>query len=86
MPNHVQLISKTTKEAETFADIDTKMRIALGQPADDARFYKAWYDTIAFGLACGCSWQELRKDYEGTKDDVIDWLEKNYEPDSWASR
>lgn len=86
MAAYIKLYRKGTQESDTFADIDTKMRVALGQPPSEDRFYKAWYDTIAFGLAIGLTFDQLRKAYEGRMDDVIDWLEANYTTDHWFSR
>lgn len=86
MAAYIRLYRKGTAEADTFADIDTKMRVALGQPPSEDKFYKGWYDSIAFGLAVGRTFAQLREDYEGQMDDVINWLEANYSPDAWYSR
>lgn len=68
-----------------FSTIDDEMCEALGVDCDPVNYYKNWYDTIGFALACGRDWNWIRETYEH-KTDVVDFLQNNFTVNSYGGR
>lgn len=89
MANFFTLTANGETKPAVFQDIDDRMREALGEPADPKHWLYEWYDTVGLGLAMGYDWEKMRtKIFHDSPEllRVIDWLEENYTPDSWAGR
>jgi hypothetical protein len=63
MPNHFQLVDKTTGEPEAFNAVDAKLCEHFRAPVHPTEWFNGWYACIGFGLACGKAFAELRATY-----------------------
>ena len=76
---------KRDGNAVPFTKIDDEMCEALGVPCDPINYYKNWYDTIGFSIACGKSWDELRE-FWPEKVEIVNFLEANFEKICYGGR
>ena len=99
MPACFTLTRKGESKPASLQAIDDEMRIEFGEEPDPERWLWGWYDTIGLGLALGRDWTQLREQFAEDPDEsertnmfrrrmlaVIDWLEANYVPNTWAER
>lgn len=85
MPNCFQLVrlSLLDEGPVALSKIDAEMCYRFDVEPDPVTYYRMWFDTIGFGLACGKSWDQLRKLFP-TRVDIIDWLSDNFLPRVWV--
>ena len=94
MAAYIQLLSRETGLAESFSDIDEKMCKDFGVEVHARCYFMNWYDMICFRLALGQTYEEIRKQWLEVNEaceydrelEILDWLEKRYEPKSWFGR
>jgi hypothetical protein len=60
MPNTLALYPKGSKEPHSFVRIDESMCEHFGHKPHPTRYLCAWVDSIAFFLAIGKSWDDIR--------------------------
>ena len=85
MAAYIQLTNSTSGEVETFYVIDNKMRLYFGAPPSETEWYYNWYNTVAFSLSLGHTWDQVLKDWP-QKEKIITWLQNNYASYSYCSR
>ena len=84
MPNCVQFIDKTTKEAASPYEMDNALREFLGAEPDSKRYYLNWYDNFGASASAGRSFEDMRVIYEHEEAiKIIDWLDANYTINAW---
>jgi hypothetical protein len=85
MPNCFTLTKKSEDKRAVFQTIDDEMRAHFGEPPDAERWLWGWYDSIGLALACGKTWDEIRKLFEDSPEllKVVDYLEERYVSDCW---
>jgi hypothetical protein len=86
MPNAFQFINTSSNEAETFYEIDNKLRDHLGKPPSETSFYRGWYDAFGWHASLGRSFTEMRPLFPETDKEVqkmLDWFDANYRIDAW---
>lgn len=97
MANCFTLTRKGESKPASLQAIDDEMRIEFGEEPDPERWLWSWYDTLGLALAMGRTWEQLREQFAEDPDEserinmsrrrmlaVIDWLEANYVPNTWA--
>lgn len=72
-------------ELQSFNKVDSEMCKHFGVECDPVNWYENWYNTLGFSLALGHTWEQIRQDWPHKKD-IIDWMEKNYDANSWSGR
>jgi len=94
MPNCFQLSRKAepTKPVR-FIDIDIEICKELDIPVDPDKYCMSWYDIIGLRLACGQSFDEMRKYFLGVNEEhsawackmaqIVEFLDANYTSDAW---
>lgn len=85
MPACFQLFPIGSNIPARFIDIDNAMCAYFGVTPDADLYYRYWYDTEGFSLACGRSFNDLRAIYPD-RQAIIDWLEANYTVHAWYER
>jgi len=67
MAIYFELIPRCDPEhgAMTLTDIDAGICQFLGVPCDDTRWFQSWYEIVGFRLACGQSFECIRRDIIG---------------------
>ena len=85
MANYIKLLDKGTQDVVSFIDIDEEMCRHFGVVPDEIDYYRDWYNTLAFSLACGKTYDQLRRDWPGMID-IIDYLETKYIPYAYGGR
>lgn len=91
MPVCFELVSKGTGISDKpLTLIDEELAVALGEPIDECKWCRNWYNLIGLALACGKDWNYCRGIFNNPDDpdgigmlEVIDWLEANYDVCSW---
>lgn len=80
MPQCFQLSRKSSKEFTpvAFNEIDEELCKAFGVPVHPDRYFREWYGTIGFALACGHDWQAIKEKQLGDPT-VVDWLAMHYD-------
>jgi len=77
------LTRKGEKEPTTMQKVDEELCQLLNQPVSDI-WVIGWFNCVGLGLACGKTWSQLREIFEGSQYiSVIDYLEKNFEVNTW---
>lgn len=97
MPNCFQLVRKSDGVAESLAKVDEEICAYLRVECHPRLFYLYWYDVIGFALACGKTFDDLRKRYanrdeaeagrlatDATYMRIVDFLDENYTVEAWA--
>jgi hypothetical protein len=85
MAVYIQLTNITSGNVESFYVIDNKMRLYFGAECSETEWYHNWYNTVAFSLSLGHTWDQVSKDWPSKKN-IIDWLMNNYTAYSYCSR
>lgn len=85
MPNCVQFIDKSTKQAASPYEMDNELREFLGVEPDLKRYYLNWYDNFGMSASMGRSFADMRVSQEGNEEaiKIIDWLDSNYTIHAW---
>lgn len=95
MAVNFQLTRKGETAPTPLVKIDEELCALLGEPVDPKNWVLNWYGTIGFMLACGETWEGVREETKECFEDsitlpsrlrILDYLEKNYTSDAWASR
>ena len=85
MPNCFLLRNRATGEPDTLSDIDDKMREYFVVPPNATEWYQGWYDSVGLMLACGQTFDQIRKicPLMGA---IVDWLDMHYVAEAWSER
>lgn len=88
MPNCFELIAKGPNTTESAVEIDEILCKILERTIDDRRYVLDWFNTIGLYLACGKSFDEIRKarNWSNEMHLIIEYLEDNYTARAWAER
>ena len=94
MPACFQLIPKGSSEPLLLWAVDAQLCWHFKAPVDDRRWYEDWYNVIGFKLACGKSFEQVRRElpdwapddpaYVKTLTEICDYLSTNFQSDSWT--
>ena len=89
MANYFTLTKKGETVPAQFSDIDDNIcRDVFNVEPHPVHYYAMWFDIIGINLAYGKTWDEIRERCSGESYDeinqIIDYLEANYETDAWA--
>ena len=91
MPNCFQLVRKSNPGAGPvkFVQIDEEICEAVGEPVDDKRWCRGWYDVIGLRLATGESFSEIEQELKDSNYytdllPVVAFLRENYTSSAWA--
>lgn len=91
MPNCYSLTPINGTEPERLIAIDEKMCAHFGAEPHPTLWFRNWENNIGMLLACGRSWEEIKKacKEDGTEFgnelfEVAEWLEQHYTSDAWA--
>ena len=88
MANYFTLTKIGQETPSRFADIDNDICKEVGITPDDNKYYLSWYDIIGLALAIGKDWEWCKNEFKNWPEmlTVINFLEKNYISNAWASR
>ncbi len=85
MPAYFSLTKVGSTTPQNLQEIDDDMRRHFGAEADKERWYRSWYDIEGYGIAVGHGPQKLREILRD-RDEIIDYLQSNFEWNAWYSR
>ncbi len=86
MPNVVKFYDKQTEEMMDYIELDNLLWLEFhgSVPENNNQWFRNWYNTIVFGMACGTTWDRLREIYVDTNQiPIINFLEDRYEVKAW---
>jgi len=92
MPNCYTLTLKGSREPEALQKVDDEIREFFCQPPSETEWFENWHNSIGLRLACGMSFDDIRKDFQkggeinNTLIEIANYLENKYTVDCWFSR
>ena len=85
MPACFSLTKVGSFTPQKLQEVDNDMRRHFGAEADAEKWYRGWYDIEGYGIAVGYDPQKLREILRD-RDEIIDYLQSNFEWNAWYSR
>lgn len=82
MPSCFSLTKRGHNRPSNLQDVDRDICEHLGVKVDPMNWYSNWYNTIGLSLAIGHSFEKI-KEFFPERAQVIDFLEQNYDVNSW---
>ncbi len=82
---YIQFFPKGSDEAVDLSTLDEEICGVVGDPVDPKLYCRGWFDTVAFSLALGRSWPEVREHWGEYTElaPIMDHLERNYDTNRW---
>lgn len=91
MPQCFQLTRKGESQPASLIRVDEEICKLLNQPVHAQLYCFGWFDSIGFPIACGKSYEEIRRTFIADGLDqtfpeiitILGYLEENYTPNAW---
>lgn len=87
MPNCFSLTRKGESKPTNLVDVDEELCEFLGVETHPEEWVAHWYEAVGFGLALGCTFEDLWTNFEDEDlREIIEYLDENFEARCWIER